>query len=94
MMDKKESFYKKLRETLEETSSFPCAYLYKFIIPGGGGQLAELEKAFNDNEASFTVKPSRTGKYDSVSIKLTVSSAQEVIDLYQKVENIEGIISL
>ena len=32
MEDKKE-FYKNLKKTLEETTTFPDKYLYKFIVP-------------------------------------------------------------
>jgi len=93
-MSEKADFYKKLKQSLDETSNYPCPYLYKFIVPGGGKQIDELRAVFNDPNSQIDVKPSRTGKYDSVSIKLVVNSSDEVIENYRKVENIEGIISL
>ena len=79
---------------MEETSSFPLCLFVQVYYSWRRRTISRIKKAFEDKDASFSVKPSRTGKYDSVSINLTVSSAQEVIDMYQKVENIEGIISL
>ncbi|MGB0778237.1 MAG: DUF493 domain-containing protein [Flavobacteriaceae bacterium] len=93
-MSDKAAFYKKLKKSLDETSKFPCPYLYKFIVPGGGKQIDELRAIFETYDAQIDIKPSRTGKYDSVSIKLTVESSDQVIENYKKVENIEGIISL
>ena len=93
-MEDKETFYSKLKTTLEETSSFPSSYLYKFIVPSGGGQLEKVKDVFKELEVKMSTKVSRTGKYDSVSIEMQVDSADQVISIYKEMESIEGIISL
>lgn len=93
-MEKNEEFYSKLLNTLEETTKFPSPYLYKFIVPANGEGVKDLESIFDPTNAKIDTKPSKTGKYIAVSIKLTVQSAQQVIDLYKKAATISGIISL
>ncbi len=93
-MEDKENFYIKLKATLEETSTFPCPYLYKFIVPANGGQLDEVKNVFKNLDVKLSTKASRTGKYDSVSIEMQVDSADQVISIYKQMESIEGIISL
>ncbi|MFN0729211.1 DUF493 family protein [Polaribacter gochangensis] len=93
-MSKKEDFYLKLKDSLEATTKFPSAYLYKFIVPANGNQVLEIEELFKEKLAKITSKESKTGKYVSVSIKVILSSSEEVISYYRKAEKIEGIISL
>lgn len=93
-MSKREEFYKKLKEQLNDTTKFPADYLYKFIVPADGNQVTEVQDLFNNAGAIINTKKSKTGKYISVSIRLKVSSADEVISYYKKAESIEGIISL
>lgn len=93
-MTEKETFYKKLVESLDATTKFPAEYLYKFIVPTGGKQKAEIEELFKDRLAKITGTKSKTGKYISLSIKIKLSSSSEVISYYKKAEKIEGIISL
>ncbi|GGH03596.1 DUF493 domain-containing protein [Polaribacter pacificus] len=93
-MTDKESFYIKLKDSLEDTTSFPADYLYKFIVPTAGDQEKEVEAIFKATAATYDTKFSKTGKYVSVSIELVVESADQVIAFYKKAEKIEGIISL
>jgi putative lipoic acid-binding regulatory protein len=44
--------------------------------------------------AVITTQQSKTGKFTSISISVTMSSPQNVIDKYIEVSDIEGIISL
>jgi putative lipoic acid-binding regulatory protein len=93
MSDKKE-FYKKLKSQLDDTTSFPADYMYKFIVPTDGNQVQEVEDLFNDSGAVINTKKSKTGKYVSVSIVLKIESSDKVISYYLKAEKIKGIISL
>ena len=93
-MSKKEEFYTKLKSQLEDTTSFPADYMYKFIVPSNENQEAEVQDLFNNKGAIITTKKSKTGKYISVSIVLKVENSEEVISYYQKAEKIKGIISL
>ncbi|WP_010134209.1 DUF493 family protein [Ochrovirga pacifica] len=93
-MSKKETFYKDLKVKLEENTRFPSDYLYKFIVPTTKNQEKEVEEAFQGKKITLSKKASRNGKYVSVSIKINVKNADEVIQNYHAVENIEGLISL
>ena len=93
-MSDKEAFYTKLKDSLENTTQFPAEYLYKFIVPGIGNKVVEIEGLFKGKLAKISTKASKTGKYTSVSIKVKLASSDEVISYYRKAEKIEGIISL
>lgn len=93
-MSDKNEFYTKLKGQLEDTTDFPADYMYKFIVPTDGNQLAEVETLFDNKGAVITTKNSKTGKYVSITIVLKVKSADEIIKYYTKVEKIKGIISL
>ena len=95
MMDKKtEDFYIRLKEELSNSTLWPSEYLYKFILPSDARKIATVEGAFNDMGAVITTQQSKTGKFTSISISVTMPSAQSVIDKYIAVSNVEGIISL
>ncbi|SDS09091.1 hypothetical protein SAMN05216503_1948 [Polaribacter sp. KT25b] len=93
-MSKNEEFYSKLKIQLEDTTSFPAEYMYKFIVPSNENQSEEVQELFNNTGAVIKTKKSKTGKYHSLSIVLKVESANKVIEYYRKVEKIKGIISL
>lgn len=93
-MSNRSEFYKKLKVQLEETTSFPSDYMYKFIVPADGNQVTEVQDIFNNTGAVIKTKKSKTGKYISVSIVLKIADAESVINYYKKAETIKGIISL
>ncbi|AWI27099.1 DUF493 family protein [Flavobacterium pallidum] len=94
-MDKKtEEFYVRLKEELSTTSSWPSEYLYKFIVPTDAAKIREVENAFNNLGAVISTHQSKTGKYTSVSVNVTMSNPEAVIEKYVALSNIEGIISL
>ncbi|NIJ45741.1 hypothetical protein FHR24_002212 [Wenyingzhuangia heitensis] len=93
-MDKKEKFYKDLKEKLEDNTKFPSDYLYKFIVPTTKNQVKEIEGFFKGKKAKISTRASKTGKFVSVSILIKVKSADEVIANYHLVEGVEGLISL
>ncbi|EAQ41098.2 DUF493 family protein [Polaribacter sp. MED152] len=94
MMSDKKAFYIKLKGQLEDSTEFPSDYMYKFIVPADGNQQKEVQEVFDNKGAVIKTKKSKTGKYISISIVLKLSSADEVISYYKKVEEVEGIISL
>ncbi|WP_405606140.1 DUF493 family protein [Polaribacter sp. Asnod1-A03] len=93
-MSDKKAFYDKLKVQLEDTTSFPADYLYKFIVPSDGDQVKEVEDLFDNTGAVIKTKKSKTGKYTSVSIVLNIKSSDDVISYYKEAEKIKGIISL
>ena len=93
-MQDKESFYIKLKAQLEDTTKFPADYLYKFIVPSDANQAEEVKDLFDKGGAIIDTKKSKTGKYISVSIRLKVKNADEIIAYYKRAEKIKGIILL
>ena len=93
-MDKTEEFYNKLKSSLEETTNFPSEYMYKFIIPTDDAKLKQIEDMFDNLGAVINTKPSKTGKYKSLTILVNMNSADEVIAKYKDVAQVEGVISL
>lgn len=93
-MSKEDEFYKKLKNSLEETTKFPADYMYKFIIPTSKEKFSEIERVFDHTGAVITSKPSKTGKYSSLTILVNMDSADAVIRKYKEVATVEGVISL
>ena len=88
-------FYKKLKAQLEDTSSWPTLYLYKFIVPTSKTKIQLVEHIFDNLGAVITTKQSKNGKYTSVSIKVRMTSPDSVIEKYKEVAHkVEGVISL
>jgi len=95
MDQKTEEFYGRLKDELEKTTEkWPAEYLYKFIVPAADANIALIQKAFNNTGAVIKTNRSHTGKYASVSIHVVMASADAIIDKYQELSAIEGIISL
>lgn len=94
-MDKKtEDFYARLREELNNTSTWPAEYLYKFIVPTDPKKIEEVENAFDNLGAVIQTTQSKTAKYTSISVNVRMESPEHVIEKYVEVSTIEGIISL
>jgi len=93
-MDSKDQFYKKLKKKLEEETTFPSDYLFKFIVPTSVQTISKVEKLFDHMGAVIRKKTSKKGTFTSISIHLQVESADAVILKYREAEKIEGIISL
>ncbi|HPW98522.1 MAG TPA: DUF493 family protein [Flavobacterium sp.] len=94
-MDKKtEEFYIRLREELNNTSTWPSEYLYKFIVPTDPKKVEEVENAFDNMGAVIKTSQSKTGKYTSLSVNVTMNNPDAVVEKYIEVSNIDGIISL
>jgi hypothetical protein len=77
------------KEKLESFGTFPMPYLFKFIVPFG--KESEIAAIFPEEEV--VLKPSSGGKYISTTIHKQVDSSDQVIALYEKAAQIEGVIS-
>ena len=86
--------YKGLKEKLDESTTFPAKYLYKFIVPANQSKVEEIEAVFNFGGAVIDTKDSKTGKYTSISILIEMQSSDEIIEKYIEVGKIKGVISL
>lgn len=89
-----ESDYNRMKRTLNETHDWPAVFLFKFIVPSDLEKLAQVQALFNSKTAEIRVTESRNGKYTSVSAREAVTSAEEVLAIYQKASEIEGLIAL
>ncbi|MDC1325343.1 DUF493 domain-containing protein [Ulvibacter sp.] len=94
-MDKKSSeFYDRLKTQLKQDSDWPSPYLFKFIVPSKLDKIAEIEAAFDGTDAKINTRDSSKGTYTSISIKVTMESADSIIAKYLEVSSVEGVISL
>ena len=90
-----DEFYKKLKDQLYETNSWPSEYLYKFIVVSNPEKINKIETIFDRMGAVISTQESKNGKYTSVSINVRLENPEEVIEKYKEVtENVEGVISL
>lgn len=95
MNKESKDFYKNLRKLLDDTSSWPSEYVYKFIYKSNSKNIEILKNIFRDSNADFKIKKSKNDKYTSVSIKLMAANPDLIIDNYKKVtEKIENVILL
>lgn len=92
--NKSAAFYKKLKEQLSDTSTWPSLYLYKFIVPSDAAKIKQIEDVFDHTGAVINRKESRTGKYTSVSVNVRMKNPDAVIAIYKEVGEVEGVISL
>ena len=79
-----------LREKLDQYYTWPALYTFKFVVPKGKED--EVKALFPAHES--TERQSKNGNYTSVTINMMMPSSDAVIDVYQKVSAIEGIIAL
>ncbi len=90
-----EEFYKKLKEQLYDTATWPSEYLYKFIVTTDSQKITQIESLFDNLGAVITTTESKNGKYTSVSINVLMKNPEAVIEKYKDVaEKVEGVISL
>lgn len=85
------SKFDKIKQLLEEEETFPMEYNFKFIVPVA--KLSEI-LSFFPNEKRVATKPSSKGTYISVTVNKVVLNAEEVIQIYESVSVIDGLISL
>ena len=89
-----DEFYKRLKEQLQESTSWPSNYLYKFIVPTAAECIGRIHEIFDNTGAVIETKQSKKGKYTSISITVNLKNPDEVIEKYKEVGKVEGVISL
>ena len=88
-------FYKKLKNQLLETATWPSEYLYKFIVSSDTNKIQEIEALFDNTGAVIKTIESKKGKYTSVSINVVMKDPDAVIAKYIEVtNNVKDVISL
>jgi putative lipoic acid-binding regulatory protein len=92
--DSSDEFYKRLKEELLKTSSWPSDYLYKFIVPTDPEKIKAIEGIFDNTGAVIESRKSSKGKYTSLSVTVHLADPDAVIRYYREVAKVEGVISL
>lgn len=85
--------YGKLMELLVKDFTWPTDYMFKFIVPFSADNLNQLKSYFSD-DAKIEHKESKSGKYISFSAIQKFDDPMGIIEIYQKAESIEKIVSL
>lgn len=81
----------KMIELLNQEHQWPTIFAFKFIVPLQSSQA--LEKLFPEAHKMET-RNSSGGKYVAYTVHHPVASAQEVLDLYARAQQIEGLLAL
>ena len=95
MGKEQEDFYKKLKNLLNDTGSWPSEYVYKLIYKSNPDNIKKLKKIFSEPDTVFSLKTSKNDKYTSVSVKIIAKNPDFIIDKYKIVaDQIENVILL
>ncbi len=80
----------KFKALLDESYQWPDYYEFKFIIK------TEDKSLVTTVLAGFTIHetPSKQGNYTSISARKLMKSTEEVLEIYQLVGSIKGVMSL
>ena len=92
--EKPDEFYKRLKEQLAETTTWPSNYLYKFIVPTADDKIKQIQGIFDNTGAVIESKQSKKGTYTSISVTVNLNNPDAVIEKYKEVGKVEGVISL
>jgi len=84
-------WFESFREKLDRHYAWPALYVFKFIVPAGKEE--ELRKLF-PRHLTATEKKSEKGNYVSLTYQMMMPSSDSVIEVYQRVSGIEGIVAL
>ena len=78
------------KRMLDQEHKWPTWYMFKFIVRRSKEDL--VVGLFPEGQAD--VKASSKGNYRSVTAKLMMDSAQDVLDIYEKAYHIDGVLAL
>jgi putative lipoic acid-binding regulatory protein len=88
-MSEQPSKWKRLKELLDDQSEWPTIFVFKLIVPRTS---LDALKALVGSD--LEIRPSRGGKYLGVTLKRLVDSSDAVIEVYESVSRIDGLIAL
>lgn len=90
-MDKES--YNKMRQELLESTSWPATYMFKFIVSNEDDKVEAVKQLFPPT-AQLQFKTSKNIRHVGITTKIEMESPEKVLEIYEKAQNIEGIISL
>lgn len=82
-----------LRQQLNDTHTWPCAFKFKFIVPSKPENEATLRAIFGQT-AVFKVRDSSKGNYRALTVDEQVSGPEDIFARYEAAQAIPGIVSL
>ncbi len=77
-------------DLLDQSHNWPGDYTFKFVIKTE--LKSELDQYFEGS--TIEEKYSSSGKYTSITVTKKMNSAEDVLDIYRKISQIPGVISL
>lgn len=83
----------KLRYQLDNLHTWPSEYMFKFIVPDDDEKRHQIEQLFGE-KADIRSRLSSKGTYSAYSIVMVAESTDEVVNIYRKAGEIEGLRSL
>ncbi|HWS01072.1 MAG TPA: hypothetical protein VN249_10680 [Prolixibacteraceae bacterium] len=83
----------KAKSILWAQQKWPGIYLFKFIVPNDQVKLDLVRKLFLSQD-QITYRTSKDIRYIAISCKQEMRNPDEVLSVYQKAGEIEGVISL
>jgi hypothetical protein len=88
------SDFERVKLALDKNHDWPSVYMFKFIVPSDNEKIAKVEALFNSNTAEIRLRPSKNGKYTSITAKEVMVDADHVLKCYEDASQIEGLIAL
>ncbi len=89
-----EEFYSRFLKKLESSQKWPGEFMFKFILKENSKKITQLKKIFTKKSAVYSKKNSSENRFQSLSVKVKMESAEEVVEFYKKASKLEGVISL
>lgn len=90
----KDQFYTQFKARLDDTTSFPADYTYKFIYPSSEETMVKIKEIFKNANPKFDYKASKNRKYTSITVQIYALDSDQVIAFYQEVAQIKDVIML
>lgn len=91
-MSHDENAFDKLSLLLDDQYTWPDYYLFKFIVPVDSLDL--LKDVLIPLNSTVETKLSKKGNYVSVSVRPLIKKTDDVIEVYQNVKQVKGIVVL
>ncbi len=85
--------FRNLRYRLMENESWPMKYMFKFISPNRDGKVEKI-KALLPETGTMTFKHTSNLKHVSITCVAMMDSADQIIEITEKVDEIDGVIVL
>ena len=83
----------KVRSLLWAEQKWPGIYFFKFIVPNDKVKLDQVKKLFQ-HEDQISYRTSKDIRYIALSCKQEMKNPDEVMEIYKKAGEIDGVIAL